>query len=114
MGSDGFKFWRWVIYTCIAAALVLGPYGAATKIRNTQLVACEAAKIDRGLQADSWRAAFRARSATAVAPDTGPHERRVALEAARVYAETASRLEARSDERYVCSDVYPRPSLLPF
>lgn len=108
-----FRFWRWVIYICLAAALFLIPYSSANKIRDTQVRACAAAKIDRGLQADSWRAAFKARMSTARATDD-PHEKKVALEAARVYALTADRLEARSDGRYVCADQYPEPSLLPF
>ena len=106
----------WIVLAVVAGtlALFLLPYSAANKIRNTQLRACEAAKIDRGLQADSWTAAYKVRRATAVDPAATPLQRKDAAVAAAVYKQTFERLRARSDVRYQCEDVYPKPSLLPF
>jgi hypothetical protein len=111
---DGRRGWQAAILLCLAAALFLLPYGSAVNTRDAQVDACEASKVDRGLQADSWEAAYTVRAATANDPDSTPAQRKEAEKAADVYRETFERLRARSDSRYVCAEVFPPPSPLPF
>lgn len=117
-----------IVGTCVLALLVVVTgYRGRVDLQERLLVGCQAATIDRALQANAWDEARRARRATAVDPNTSNQEKVSAAHAADVYADTVNRLVARSDPDvlntnlkgkqgaglFSCDEAYPAPQFLP-
>lgn len=90
-----------VVILAMTALVLAQGYAGRVALRDSQLAACERAKLDRRVNAEGWRVAEHARRASGTATD---------LRAADLYDRIATGLEMRA--RVVCARAYPPVRLL--